>query len=62
MCGTRTAYGRQGVRYVQLHPAQNFVQDMCRLCQRCTWTHTNPTPGPTLTLTLTPTLWGARGR
>ena len=49
-----------GLRYVQLHPAQNFVQEVCRRFQPCTWAQTNPTPG--LTLTLTIALWGARGR
>ena len=38
-----------GVRYVQLHPAQNFVLDVCRQFQPRTWTQTNPTPGLTLT-------------
>ena len=54
------------VRYVQLHLAQHFVQDVCRQFQPCTRIQTNPTPGLTLTLTQTPsltqTLWGARGR
>ena len=51
-----------GSRYVQMHPAPIFVQEVCRQFQPCTWTQTNPTPGLTLTLTLTLTIWGARGR